>query len=233
LNFHEMLETIRSFQRLQSLLQAGPVGSDHLRAKIDQGPSVESSNSDHSVEVFPMLAGFQQRFGKRHMDEMIITLAEVEQKWPDIAGRWSKYHEKFEEVLNLYFSVIYGESLFIEGQFLFLMQALEGYHRIQSNFQKAPLRDRLTTVIQSHAAIFSRFLSDPDKFCLQLRTGRDYLTHPGEQRLAGLVKNIDFVVLTSRLSAVLRICFLEDVGIPRSAIDRIAYLRSLRFRSPV
>ena len=65
-----------------------------------------------------------------------------------IVANWIRYHEQMKEVLNLYFAVIFGAHLFVEHKFLFLAQALEGYHRIRYG-TRSQLSKRLVEIIRT------------------------------------------------------------------------------------
>ena len=62
---------------------------------------------------------------------MLLNLSDAGERWPMIVSKWFAYHQKLAPVLNLYFAVVFGRGLFEEHKFLFMAQAIEGYHRCQ------------------------------------------------------------------------------------------------------
>jgi len=59
----------------------------------------------------------------------LFTLEEIQTIFSTVVSNWLKLYKDIPDVLNLYFSSINNNSLYIDNQFLFISQSLEGYHR--------------------------------------------------------------------------------------------------------
>ena len=227
-SFDDVLDVIRSFQWLLSLLAGGPVGWDDLRAQLIQ--SVSHANTDvtitREVELIVMMSGYQVSFDQRYISDFLVLLRDVEDGWPKIMSTWIGYYRKMYDVLNLYFAVVFGEGLLEQHKFLFLAQALEGYHRAKtgSKDKRTSLAQRLRKITESVKDFVSSFVADLPTFCATVKDARNYLTHPG----GGEKKEFDFPVLWRQVRTTLEICFLRDIGTQEEIISRVARRHQFR-----
>jgi ApeA-like protein/HEPN superfamily Apea-like protein len=67
-------------------------------------------------------------------NHMVASFSELGDGAGDALRRWFQYHTRLEPALNLYFATVFNRSLYSNHSFLFLAQALEVYHRMNSNF---------------------------------------------------------------------------------------------------
>ena len=68
-----------------------------------------------------------------HPYKMLFTFADIESNFEAKIKYWLQNYKVIEPTLNLYFSVKQNNHTHIESEFLFLIQALETYHRRTSN----------------------------------------------------------------------------------------------------
>ena len=125
----DMLSTVRAFQFLLALLQGRAVGFNDLRAEMISADAAESEAGDQSIEILTMMTGYKQTFGSTRDQEFLLPFKEIGQCWPTLVSGWFKSMKSIAAPLNLYFAVLFVPDLFDEQKFLFLAQALEGYHR--------------------------------------------------------------------------------------------------------
>jgi hypothetical protein len=86
--------------------------------------------------------------------EMLFTLPDLGEDFPNTLRNWFACHETIPSVLDLYFSTLYGaRTTHQHHQFLSLAQALESYHRqvyggrLMSSADFKCLRDALTVAV--------------------------------------------------------------------------------------
>jgi hypothetical protein len=219
--YDQMLEFIISFQRLLCLFQRSPVGWDNLYGELRVPPNPEKESQSRLVQLFVMIGGFQERVEQTKIHDMALTLDDIKDQWPEIVANWIQHHEQMKEVLNLYFAVVFGEHLFVEHKFLFLAQALEGYHRIGYG-TRSQLSKRLAEIIRTHKGTLSIFIQDLSRFQQQVNAGRNQLAHPGEKSSPIKLNKNDLLLLVPQLRTLLEVCFLTDLKIESKHIEKIA-----------
>jgi hypothetical protein len=214
----EMLDTVRDFQRLLSLLQGRAVGFNDLRAEMLEANGGNVEPKVYDVETMVMMPGYKETFRERREFDVLLPLHEIAECWPMLVSRWLRSSNVFAAPLNLYFAVLFAGDLFDEHKFLFLAQALEGYHRCKFKCDVKFLR-RLTELTNPHRDTFSIFIRDVPLFLETVRDTRDELTHPGlgKVNLVGL----DLHALWRQLKATFEICVLSDFGVPSVAFKGI------------
>lgn len=210
-----VLDTIGHFQRLLCLLQGEPVGFDDVRAEIH----------DVDVELFARITGFKAKFEPRHTSEMLVPLLMIGDSWPRVVSNWFRDVRDLKAVFALYFAVVYGQQLFDEHRFLFLAQAIEGYHRCRINRGKLQFRQRLSEIISSAGPALSLVVSDASAFCAAVVTLRNDLTHPGPE---SNWDDRDALLLWRQLKTVLEVCLLRDLGLSHDLLGRVARVDRLR-----
>lgn len=73
----------------------------------------------------------QKKLKYRH--QMLFDFDDIEDTFESKIQNWLQNYQVIEPTMNLYFSVKQGNHTHLESQFLFLIQALETYHRRISN----------------------------------------------------------------------------------------------------
>jgi hypothetical protein len=226
-SYETLIDTMRWFFRLQCLIQGGPVCWKDLSAIVDATRKIGEAVLPVFAKIFPMVPGFESRSRSRHPIEMLFLLEHVEDRWKEIQTVWLSYHQQIEDVLNLYFAVILGEHLFVEHRFLFLAQALEGYHRIRISPARIQLDRRIIEVSESIGGIVVNFIAGVEEFAETVEQARHYLTHPGDPQRRQT--NYDFLTLWQQLRMLLEICFLRDLGISGPPLEKVARGEIIRY----
>jgi hypothetical protein len=90
-------------------------------------------------EIKEIEAIFQQSTFINHTDtfnkkDALFVLNDIKQDLSLIMQKWFNLFDLAEDIINLYFSTIYNDKLYIENKFLALVQVLESFHR--SKFDK-------------------------------------------------------------------------------------------------
>ncbi len=131
-SFDQLVAYIRSFQGLLSVL-CGPVGFDNLQAMFLRtvGSGQHQTNVPDEVEIILRMTGYQSSFVEYHPGNVAIPLRNISDTWPTILSKWFSLYEKMSDVIELYLAVVLTPDLPAHHKFLFLAQAMEGYHRAQ------------------------------------------------------------------------------------------------------
>jgi ApeA N-terminal domain 1 len=218
-----LLDTVRDFHRLLSLFQGQTVGFDDIKAELQirDVSDEKCSNERENVELMVMMTGYKDPIDPRN-DEMLVPLSLVADHWPSAVKVWFDWCLDRSPMLNLYFTVQLGKHLFEEHKFLFLAQALEGYHRYTFNSKWVRFIRRIEEVTQSIQPLISIFISDVPQFCRDVISVRDEFTHPGLR--PSVVPKSSVAVLWKQLRTVMEICLFRDLGLPAPVLERVAKL---------
>jgi hypothetical protein len=81
------------------------------------------------AEVLRSNSGASRSTRKLHTHHFFIPYSQIADRAPEIIKQWFIYHERMEEVLDLYFAVVFNITLSGNLNFLLLAQALEVYHK--------------------------------------------------------------------------------------------------------
>ncbi|OLE53288.1 MAG: hypothetical protein AUG51_13805 [Acidobacteria bacterium 13_1_20CM_3_53_8] len=127
-----MLRYIRPFQNFLTLATTKP--NSIVRVQVfSKHISFEKSDGSGVVET-PIEVIFPQRYLEAKQDKLLIpnymlfTLHDIE----DFQGtieRWLNVSDELDSVCNLFFGVMYNSSMYVEQEFLNIVQAVESYHR--------------------------------------------------------------------------------------------------------
>ncbi len=66
---------------------------------------------------------------KIHPFDMLFTFRDISDRFEDILKNWFEKSEILKPVYNLYFGTLYNPQMYLQHQFLSLIQAVEAYHR--------------------------------------------------------------------------------------------------------
>ena len=140
-----------SLGNLLSLLMGNPVYPRRIRSVTSDVEIDDRYHQTLSTEVF-----FTQprRLTSEtiHPDRMLVTLPSIENNFGRVVDLWFKNRDRLAVVHALFFATVYNTYLYVESTFLFLMQALEGYHRGLGNdlyISQEEYRKYETAIIQS------------------------------------------------------------------------------------
>jgi hypothetical protein len=198
LGFREVTDATITFQRLLCLLQGDPVGFDDIQATIfnDDGSHLDPKRRK-LVELMDMMGGYKERFEHRRSVGMLLALPDAGESWPIMVAKWFPYHQDLAPVLNLYFSVVFGHGLFEEHKFLFMAQAVEGYHRCRSEktdelFSKGEWKRRKKAVIEAVPDAERDWLSKELEFApkISLASRLTEVTQPLTRHLSYFINDI-------------------------------------------
>lgn len=123
------IKQITKFQKLGSLCLGLPIHVEKVVFKIKKSTEDTEKFEKLHVDLFyaqapnidvPQIATFHH----------IFTLRELGDDGEKIVNKWLDSYEKIEPALNLFFTVFFDRSMYIDVRFLLLAQAVEVLHRL-------------------------------------------------------------------------------------------------------
>lgn len=133
--------------------------------------------------------------------------------------RWMEERESLQQVLWSYRLVAAGQVEIAHGQLFFIVQALEGLHRLHRdrdrdrNAKETPLVERLKEYFAEVPAIKEVWQIEASKAAERVKNARHAITHIGERnRLQP--DTLDTVWMTELCEAVIEQKLMEILGVP-------------------
>jgi hypothetical protein len=81
------------------------------------------------IEIFYKIKEFQEVSEKLHPSNMFFSLRDVRNDIEKYLNNWFKKAELIQPVYDLYFATLYSPKMYLQHEFLSLVQAIEVYHR--------------------------------------------------------------------------------------------------------
>lgn len=119
-------------------------------------------SGNQQVKIFYRLINAADKSQVLNPREMLFTFKEISTKFEYIIKNWIDKAELLKPVSNLYFGTKYNSKMYLEHQFLSIMQALESYHgRIMNNNEiPAPeFEEKKRKIIDSVPYEYKKWLS--------------------------------------------------------------------------
>ncbi len=159
----------------------------------------------HAEIELPIEAYFQPYNHAGEQEVVHNPLFTFEQVKDDISGimdRWLNIIEKYQPSCELFFSVMLTPRMYIDNQFLNLVQAAESFHRIKTGNNDRFLQ-RIEALVEDTWSMIPWMIGDRKEFIKTVRDTRNYYTHrdlAGRSRalhgeeLNGLAESIKFML---------------------------------------
>ncbi|MFN7853880.1 MAG: HEPN domain-containing protein, partial [Dolichospermum sp.] len=100
-------------------------------------------------------------------ENFLFELYDIKQDFSLILQKWFNLFDVAEDIINLYFSTIYNDKLFLENTFLSRVQALESYHRRIIDQHKSSTDEhkrRLESILENTPLEHKRWLNEELNF---------------------------------------------------------------------
>jgi hypothetical protein len=167
ISFSELLRMLRSFQGLLALLCGYAIGFDEIRCRYLRPVCIGKPTplSPIEVEIIPKMTGYQHAFRRSGFSLMNIAYRDLQAEWPTVLAKWFNFYDRMEDIFNLYLTVVLAPDLADHHKFLFLAQAIEGFHRARpdSKDKKLPpaeYKRRKAKVLESAPETEREWLTD-------------------------------------------------------------------------
>lgn len=157
--------------------------------------------------------------------QMMLTYPVLSEQFQDYVSRWLAVVDEFRPVIDIFFGTLYQPQMYLQLRFLALMQALEGYHRIRTQGQRAPnsLRGKLNALYQSIPCSLRHHVhEETDTFFTNLVNTRDYYTHYIPQRKQQRLNTSGMLDACNRLRTFMTIFLLLEIGLETSTVLKAA-----------
>jgi hypothetical protein len=129
------LETFMGImRRIQDFLTLG-IGDPTYPVEIEGFTEVKKQVLDNGKEYYPPVQILYDRpwriksIRQSHPSQMLFTLKTLQGRLESCLSEWFSKAKTLKPVLDIYFSVLYREQIYIELRFLSIVQAVESYHR--------------------------------------------------------------------------------------------------------
>ena len=119
-------------------------------------PLVYIEKQDNERIETPIQVLFRQKYSKDEphklliSDYMLFTLEDVFEDFESIMDKWLHIARELDSVCNLFFGVRYTPRMYMENEFLNIVQALESYHRRRMKNEVQPQTEykrRIETIL--------------------------------------------------------------------------------------
>ena len=131
---------------------------------------VGKEKSDYTLEELPIQAIYQTIYPERKKtdrllaeSEMLFSFSDIKRDFSLILQKWFNSVDKLDSIFKLFFNVRYMPDMYLENQFLNLVQAIESYHRRQIKNHVLPKdehKNRLEIVLDSVPGEYKEWLKD-------------------------------------------------------------------------
>ena len=122
LSFDEYQEIVQSIQNFLSFALSKPV------YPLDVGGKIHESEK-RLVKIYCDLCNIEQPSKKLSLSGQSFSFREIAGRFEKILNLWFEKYETLKPVYDLYLGALYNPQMYLENEFLSMVQALEAYHR--------------------------------------------------------------------------------------------------------
>lgn len=171
------------------------------------------------IEVYGQVMHFLKDSPEIKFYTMLFQYTAIEESFEEKINSWIDAYDVIEPALNLFFSVRYNPSQYVESEFLSLAQALETYHR-QLYKTKITLRDRLKEIINP----FHEYIGNDEvieELIENIKVTRNYYTHYDDKLINRTTPCRELSSLSKKMEGILQLAFLRKIGFNSIEIKKI------------
>ena len=171
------------------------------------------------IEVYSQIMHFFKDTFEIKSHTMLFKYTDIQESFEEKINNWINSYRIIEPALNLFFSVRYSPSQYVESEFLSLAQALETYHR-QLYKTEMNLQKRLEEIINPlHEYIDSDEVRE--KLIENIKVTRNYYTHYDDRLINRATPCEELSHLSKKMEGILQLSFLEKIGFDEVEIRKI------------
>jgi hypothetical protein len=190
----EFLDFARHFQNFLTLALGKPTFPMEIRGTTEKCKITNSLGESFpsSIKIYQQLPRWEMEVEKIPMYQMPFTFRKVEVRWQEYITNWFQKASNLRPVYELFFATLYNPNLYLEGQFLNYVQALEAYHRRCGRFGgKYQSDEDYKTLYEKFVAVIPQDLCND--FKLSLKKGK--LKYANEYSLRKRLKDLFMEIL--------------------------------------
>ena len=129
-SFEELMEMSHRIQQFLSLAMGEPVHPLDIKGVTETEDERRAERIyNPPVDIFSRIPFFNPVTRPLHPKDILFTFREISDRFGNMLRNWIEKSELFEPVYDLHFGTIYDPDLYLELEFLSLMQAIETFHR--------------------------------------------------------------------------------------------------------
>jgi hypothetical protein len=130
---------IRNFLSLGTMRPAYPL---NIEAETEKSKMMINGKPYYpAVKIFYTLLDIPKVSDKLMLFNMLFTFKDISDKFEAFLNNWLEKAELLEPVYNLYFGTLYNPRMYLNQNFMSLVQAAESYHRRMMNNQELPEKE--------------------------------------------------------------------------------------------
>ena len=158
-NFEELqLKYIRHLQNLLTLAITRPVSVEFIIGHLENpGFNSKPIKPSRPVNIYLDRKNNFENDREVIFQNMLFTFPAVEKEWKSLLSNWFKKRVRLKPIVTLYFSTLYNSYLYMENNFLSLVQAVESYHRRTFETKEFKEEEKETLIKQVLNAVDSKY----------------------------------------------------------------------------
>jgi ApeA N-terminal domain 1 len=127
----DFLTFARHFQDFFTLAFGVPTFLMEMKGATEKCKRMNSSGESFpaSIQIYQYLPKWQMEVVQVKAHRMPFTFPKIETRWQEYITNWVRKADKLKPIYGLFFATLYNPNLYLEGQFLNYVQALEAYQR--------------------------------------------------------------------------------------------------------
>jgi hypothetical protein len=220
LQLHSFHHLLKKANRFNTFLQLGTLNELSFEKITLINPDDYQEFTDGRKYFHPVELFYQQHtntaVSKSSMKDFLFTYDAIEGTFNDIIKKWFEFDIQMAPILKHLINSIGPKDFFDTGDFLVVVQALEGYAtRFRPNIQKIGKKLTLKDQLNSLWAEFS-FIPRIQNLNLNVDTAtnsRHYYSHFFNKKAnAHVADGVELYKLTQSLKAILICCVLTETG---------------------
>ena len=182
----------------------------------------ECSGKKHPVKikVYSQIMNFFKDTPEIKFHTMLFQYTDIQESFEEKINSWVDAYKVIEPALNLFFSVRYNPSQYVESEFLSLAQAFETYHRQLYGTNKN-FKERVEEIITP----FHKYIGSDDEvkeLSKTIKVTRNYYTHYENELLnKGAIPCSELTSLSRKMEGILQLAFLTQIGFSEIEIEKI------------
>lgn len=154
---------------------------------------------------------------------MLFTYPALKDNIDTMFGTWVTRGVDLQPMYNLFFSVRYAASTYIESEFLVMIQSFESLTRYLKNMSgnDFDMEKELLDIVQRYSTLVAREIPDQAAFARETTLSRHYYSHRNlrQQHIAKYGREL--VWITTALEHLLEIELLRMLGVSMDALEKI------------
>jgi len=171
------------------------------------------------IEVYGSIMHFFKDVPKIEFYTMLFQYTNIQDSFEEKINNWIKSYSVIESALNLFFSVRYNPSQYVESEFLSLTQALETYHRQLYKTDKN-FKERVVEIMNP----FKEYIGSDEvieELSKKIKITRNYYTHYDDKNRDKAIPRRELSSLSRRIEGILQLAFLTQIGFNKVEIKKI------------